>query len=92
VARTETHAAAMFAQFESGRQAARDLNIELVKTWLPTLDNRTREDHANMDGHGALPLDEFVVGGYKMDRPGDPAGPPEETICCRCTLLVGSAN
>jgi len=30
--------------------------------------------------------DKFSVGGYAMDGPHDPAGPPAETISCRCTL------
>jgi hypothetical protein len=89
IARTETHAAALFAQIESGRQAEKDLNIELVKTWLPTLDNRTREDHAEMASYGAIPLDEkFTVGGEEMDRPGDPAGSAAQVCNCRCTLTI----
>jgi hypothetical protein len=59
-------------------------------TWRPTLDNRTRPDHADMDGYGAIPLDEkFVVGGYEMDRPGDAAGPASEVISCRCVCTYG---
>ena len=89
-ARTETHAAALFAQIESGRQAESDLDIELVKTWLPTLDDRTRDAHAEMSDYGAIPLDEkFIVGGEEMDRPGDPAGSAGNVINCRCTLTLG---
>jgi hypothetical protein len=70
---------------------ANDLGIKLEKTWLPTLDNRTRPDHAETTDYGALPLDEkFVVGGYERDRPGDPAGPPSETINCQRTLAMAA--
>lgn len=92
ITRTETHAAANYAQIESGRQAEQDLDIQLLKEWLPTLDNRTRPDHADMSSYGAIPLEEkFIVGGYSMDRPGDPAGPPSETIACRCVLVMKPA-
>lgn len=88
VARTETHAAALFGQIESGRQAERDYGITLEKEWLPTLDNRTCDTHAEMTSYGAIPLaDKFIVGGYEMDRPGDPAGGAEEVINCRCTCV-----
>ena len=90
VARTETHAAALFAQIESGRQAESDLDIELVKTWLPTLDDRTRDAHAEMSDYGAIPLDEkFIVGGEEMDRPGDPSASAGLTVNCRCTIYLG---
>src|ERR1700750_1706695 len=42
VARTETHAAALFAQIETGRQAERDYGIKLVEEF-ETLDSRTRD-------------------------------------------------
>jgi uncharacterized protein with gpF-like domain len=29
----------------------------------------------------------FIVGGARLMQPGDPAGPPGETIQCRCTVL-----
>ena len=93
IARTETHAAASFAQIESARSAETDLGIKLVKTWLPTLDDRTRPDHADMADYGPIPLDEkFVVGGFEMDRPGDPAGPASEVIACRCVCVFGQAS
>lgn len=57
------------------------------KEWLATADNRTRPDHRAVDGQ-IVPINEpFNVGGWAMQYPGDPAGPPEEVINCRCTLL-----
>jgi uncharacterized protein with gpF-like domain len=87
VARTETHAAATFGSIESVRDAERELDVKMLKEWLPTLDDRTRPDHAAMAGSEPIPLDErFIVGGVAMDRPGDPGAPPEQTINCRCSL------
>ncbi len=92
VAQTETHQAALFAQAMTAIQAETTYDIKLMKTWLPTLDERTREAHAAMADYPAIPLDEkFIVGGVPMDRPGDPTAPPELVIRCRCTLVISEA-
>ncbi|MCE9566351.1 MAG: phage head morphogenesis protein [Planctomycetes bacterium] len=93
VARTETHAAAAFGSVEGVRQAERDLGVKMLKEWLPTLDDRTRPDHAAMSGYGPIPMDErFEVGGSSMDRPGDPSAPPEQLVNCRCALAYTEAT
>ena len=61
---------------------------ELVKVWIaqfPT-DGRTRPTH--LDAHGqVVPLrEEFTVGEAKLTRPGDPDGPLDEIIQCRCSV------
>jgi hypothetical protein len=87
IARTETHAAANYASAESVRQAEDKLGVKMLKSWLPTLDGRTRPAHAEMEGSEAIPMDDkFIVDGEEMDRPGDPAGSAENVISCRCTL------
>lgn len=61
---------------------------EVVKEWLATSDGRTRETHLEVDGQQVLGLETpFVVGGYDLLEPGDPNGPGEEVINCRCTAL-----
>jgi hypothetical protein len=93
VARTETHAAATFGSIESVRQAEGELGIKMMKVWLPTVDDRTRPDHAAMSNHPPIPLDEkFTVGNSQMDRPGDPSAPPEQTISCRCAIAYEEAT
>ena len=88
IARTETHAAANYASAESVRQAQDKLGVTMLKAWSPTLDDRTREDHADMDGSEAIGMDEmFIVGGEEMDRPGDPSASPDQTCNCRCVLV-----
>jgi len=92
VARTETHQASLFAQAMTARQAEQDYDVKRVKTWLPTLDNRTRDVHAAMANHPSIPVeDKFMVGGEAMDRPGDPAGSAWNVINCRCTLFHSEA-
>ena len=56
------------------------------KTWVATEDNRVRPDHHNADGQTVAMTSMFMVGGFPMAYPGDPAGPPEEVINCRCTI------
>lgn len=57
------------------------------KTWLATMDNRTRPTHADADGQ-TVPIDQpYDVGGADLWYPGDPDGPDEEVINCRCTEL-----
>lgn len=61
---------------------------QVVKEWLATGGSRTRETHIDADGQTVLGLDTaFDVGGHPLQQPGDPAGPPEEIIQCRCTAL-----
>lgn len=92
VARTETHAAATFGSVESVRQAEQSLGVTMLKAWLPTIDDRTRDDHRAMANVGAVPLNEkFNVGGVLMDRPGDPSAPAEQVINCRCALIYEEA-
>lgn len=92
IAQTETHQASLFAQAETAREAEKTYDIKLLKTWLPTVDERTRESHAAMADHPAIPLDEpFIVGGVPMDRPGDPSAPPDLVVRCRCTLICSEA-
>jgi hypothetical protein len=87
IARTEVHAAANYASAESVRQAQEKLDIVMEKSWLATMDDRTREDHANMDPEEYIGMEElFKVGDSMMDRPGDPAGEADEVIGCRCVL------
>ena len=93
LARTETHAAATYGAIEEARQASDEIGITLQKEWLPTLDDRTRPAHAEMANTDPIPLDDlFDVGGEQMDRPGDPSASAENTINCRCALVVPEAS
>lgn len=63
----------------------------LVKIWIATNDERTRDSHAEASddygpGSGIPATDPFIIGGAPLDHPGDPSGPPEEVINCRCTI------
>lgn len=87
IALTETHNAAMYANKESGKRLERETGESLLKVWIPVQDSRTRDSHAAMSGHSSIIMGGlFVVGGDRMDRPGDPRGSAANVIRCRCTL------
>lgn len=82
IARTETHGAANYGS----QEAASQLGLPLRKEWLAAHDERTRESHADADGQTIGMEERFQVGDSFLAYPGDPAGPPEEVVNCRCTL------
>ena len=93
IARTETHAAMMFASEEGAAKLGRDNGITLLKSWLPVLDERTRVNHAAMASHAPIAMDaDFLVGGVPMKRPGDPRGGAANCISCRCVLTFKEAE
>lgn len=69
-----------------------DPDTDYVKHWLATEDQRTRPDHREADGQLVPWGTPFDVGGFAMQYPHDPAGPPQEVINCRCTLLLEIKN
>lgn len=68
--------------------AAEKMGIKLKKSWLATLDGRTRHEHALLDGQTVDTDKPFKVDGYKLMFPGDPSGPAHLTYNCRCTLIA----
>ncbi len=78
IARTETvgghNAASRTAAAASGLVAARQ--------WLAASDGRVRDSHAELDGHTTNGMDDPYPNG--LMHPGDPSGPAEETVNCRC--------
>ena len=83
IARTEGHR----IQVQGGMDAchkAQDMGASVVKQWDSTLDARTRDSHAQVDGE-IKELDEPFSNGLMF--PGDPNGPAAEVVNCRCALL-----
>lgn len=83
IARTEGHR----IQCQSAMNAchkAKENGADIVKQWDGTLDKRTRDSHAKVDGE-IRELDEPFSNGLMF--PGDPNGKAEEVIHCRCALL-----
>ena len=85
LARTMTTAYENRARIDSYREAEL-LGIEIDKTWMATLDDRTRHEHRLLDGQSVPLEDNFRVGDEEIFMPGDPDASPHMIYNCRCTL------
>lgn len=59
--------------------------------WVAHHDNRTRATHMAADGQTVKVGMTFRVGGFPLRYPGDPEGPIQEIINCRCVLVAVEA-
>jgi 2'-5' RNA ligase len=92
IARTETILAYNQGAFDAALASQEVGGPELTKEWLATTDERTRHTHEAADGQVVGLREPFRIGGALMQFPGDPEGPPQETINCRCTLVFDEAE
>lgn len=69
-----------------GLHQAQELGIEVKKQWMATLDDRTRDTHADLDGQIRDVDEPFEVDDMEIDYPGDPTADPSLVYNCRCTL------
>lgn len=95
IARTESLTSLNAGRTEAFRQAVEKAGIDPVnvtRVWSATLDGRTRDTHAAMNGQTVTgPNSPFrTPGGAMMMFPGDSSlgAPASETISCRCTTLL----
>ena len=66
---------------------ARDKGVKLRRTWVATLDMRTRHEHRVLDGQTVDVDEPFEVEGYEIMFPGDPSAEPEMVYNCRCRTI-----
>lgn len=83
IARTEAHRIQCSASMNACEKA-KSKGADVVKQWDASLDKRTRDSHAKVDGE-VRELDEKFSNGLRY--PGDPSGKAEEVVNCRCALL-----
>ncbi len=87
IARTETHAAASFANHET----AKSFGVPMRKQWVATNDGRTRSWHSNVNGQTVDIDEDFIVPykgvEYRMKHTGDPNGGVHNNINCRCVTI-----
>lgn len=73
------NAGTFFASFFGG---------ERRKMWVTMGDDDVRDTHVRANGQIAPIAGTFDVGGFNLRFPGDPVGPPEVWINCRCLLAA----
>lgn len=76
----------------AAEQSAVETGLDLVKTWIRTLDSRTRDAHRNVSRKPIKSTEKFKVGGKDMDKPGDPNGGLDNIINCRCSVAYLPAD
>jgi hypothetical protein len=95
IARTETAGSYNAGKFWNAEEfQSQNPDLQLMKKWVPTQDERTREEHRasqikDIRGNTAttVPLYEpFMVGGEAMMRPLDPDGSAKNVVRCRCVM------
>lgn len=82
IVRTETTKVMAKARTD-GMERVEKAGIKVMKEWVATLDDRTRDSHADLDGK-RVGINEYFKPG--LFNPGD--GDAEESINCRCSTVV----
>lgn len=83
-ARTMMTGAQNAGKLDSYRRAVA-MGAKMLKMWSATMDDRTRDSHAFLDGVTAKLEEEFPNG---LMYPADPSGSAEEVWNCRCELSM----
>lgn len=88
IARTEVTRAMNAGVQGASAEMSRVTGRVLSKVWRAHNDDRTRTDHRNVDGQVRPFYMPFQVGAWPMMFPGDPNGPADEVINCRCDMKI----
>jgi hypothetical protein len=92
VARTESAGAMNSSTIQAAVLRNATFGEDLDQVWLATMDHKTRPEHFSSDG-ARVPLGgKFSIGTAELRWPGDPLGPPELTINCRCRVSILAAD
>jgi uncharacterized protein with gpF-like domain len=88
IAQTETTRAYGAGALAGGMEQSRVTGRLLQKRWDTEHDERVRVSHRQVDGQVRDLGMPFYVDGAMLMFPGDPMGPPETVINCRCDLVI----
>lgn len=86
-ARTSTTCAENRGRMDSYHRA-QDMGVVIHKVWLATNDQRTREEHAELDGQEREIDEPFENSLGEIMYPGDPDADPANVYNCRCTMIT----
>jgi hypothetical protein len=88
IAQTEVTRAYGAGTLAAGIEQSRVTGRLLQKRWDTEHDMRVRSSHRAVDGQVTALGMPFYVDGFPLMFPGDPIGPPETVINCRCDLVI----
>jgi hypothetical protein len=88
IAQTEVTRAYGAGTLAGGIEQSRVTGRLLRKRWDTEHDERVRVSHRQVDGQVRDLGMPFYVDGFPLMFPGDPMGPPESVINCRCDLVI----
>lgn len=90
IARTESHGARNAVNYATVTRVNNAFGVSgaIRRRWQAANDSRTRDTHRRADGQVVDLSEPFQVGRASLEFPGDPSGPPEEIINCRCTTIT----
>ena len=88
IAQTEVTRAYGAGALAGGMEQSRATGRLLRKRWDTEQDVRVRVSHRAVDGEVRDLGMPFYVDGVPLMYPGDPMGPPETVINCRCDLVI----
>jgi uncharacterized protein with gpF-like domain len=88
IAQTEVTRAYGAGTIAGGIEQSRVTGRLLRKRWDSEHDERVRVSHRQVDGQVRDLGMPFYVDGFPLMFPGDPMGPPETVINCRCDLVI----
>jgi hypothetical protein len=86
IAQTETHRNMMAGQY-AAEKAAQAKGVKARRMWVASLDDKTRQTHASLDGKYEDDDGYFHSGGYKAIAPGH-FGVASLDINCRCSAVL----
>lgn len=72
----------------AGMEQSRVTGKLLQKRWLTEADKQVRASHRGASRQTVSLAGVFLVGDSLLLFPGDPSGPPEEVINCRCDVEI----
>jgi SPP1 gp7 family putative phage head morphogenesis protein len=84
VIRTEGNRNMNAGAYLNSQQVAEEIDIK--RQWVATLDDRTRDRHASLDGVQVGPEERFSIGGDTALYPGG-FSDPANSVNCRCTVI-----
>lgn len=85
VVRTESNRTLNAGAYANSQQLTAQ-GVVKKRQWVATLDTRTRDSHAALDGQQVEDGEDFVIHGMSTQYPGG-FGDPAEDIQCRCTVI-----